>query len=403
MGSLLGEGARGVVFQAEQLGTGRQVALKFLHPHIAENDHYLNRFQREIEIATRFDHPSIIRVFDVGETAEGLHYLVMELLEGEDLKEVLEKAGPLPSSRVFAIGRQLLDGLAEAHSHEIVHRDIKPANVFVAPGRREEDVVKLLDFGIARLMDPDVTRLTSAGTFTGTPAYMPPEVFVLEDAPGHKRADVYSTGLVLLEMMLGRRVIPKCRLDQLVGFHLATAIPLPAAIADTALGKVIRRATMKHPGDRFTDAEEMLKAFEEAAVSTPAFQLQESDLPPMPSMTGLDVFNQLALAKSPAEQLEVLRRQPQHSVYPSRAEVVDSHSPSPSPSSSAVVVEPEPEGGQEVAVAERLAVPEAMEAPVRNATRGAWNRRLILFAIVGAGLFFVALTGLFLIYFLLVY
>ena len=305
----LGSGARGVVFRATLLSMERDVAIKFLLPSLAKNESYLQRFLREIDIATRFNHPSIIRVIDVYPGGETLPYIVMELLHGRDLKEILDEEGALPFRRVIPMAEGLLDGLAEAHSHNIAHRDIKPANLFIAANRRGYEGVKILDFGIARLLDPSLTRLTATGSFTGTPAYMPPEVFIEDHEGAGKSADVYAAALVILELFYGRRVIPRGRIDQTLMAHLASPVPLPRKLAETPLGDVLSIALKKHPGDRFSDGEAFFRAFTTAMETTPEFQLSAHEIPePLPAQN-LEIFDHLGAAKGVHEKLEVLRHQ----------------------------------------------------------------------------------------------
>ncbi len=305
-----------MVFLAEQVQVGRQVAVKFLHPHVAKDHKYVQRFRREIEIATLFDHPSIVRVYDVGESPSGLPFIVMELLKGQDLSVVMkETPGSYSAERVMELGEQILDGLAEAHSHGVVHRDIKPANLFLVEGSRGESL-RILDFGVARLMDPDLTRLTAAGTYTGTPAYMPPEAFLFPDSSGRKTADVYAVGLVLLELLIGRSMMRKASLDQLVIFHLSSPLPMPRRVYESPLGEVIRRATLKHPGDRYQSGEEMLGALREARRKMENFRLEAEEIPPVPKLVATEFFMKLGEVEGEEEKLGLLRRQEQHRVFP---------------------------------------------------------------------------------------
>lgn len=195
--SLIGRGGMGEVWQAVDTRLRRPVAVKALPAELADVPGAMERFEREAEAAAALQHPGITVVFDVGRTEDGLAYLVMELLEGEDLRTVMRRRpGGLPVGEAVGLAVQVADALAAAHSRGIVHRDIKPANLFVlADGR-----LKLCDFGIAGLADA-ATRLTQDGGSVGTPLYMAPEQFRGEAADF--RSDLYAFGCVLHELLTG--------------------------------------------------------------------------------------------------------------------------------------------------------------------------------------------------------
>ncbi|MFB4297067.1 serine/threonine-protein kinase [Actinomadura sp. NTSP31] len=195
--SLIGRGGMGEVWRAVDARLRRPVAVKALPAELVDVPGAMDRFEREAEAAAALQHPGITVVFDVGRTGDGLAYLVMELLEGEDLRTIVRRhPGGLPVAEAVALAVQLADALAAAHSRGIVHRDIKPANLFVlADGR-----LKLCDFGIAGLADA-ATRLTQDGGSVGTPLYMAPEQFRGEAADF--RSDLYAFGCVLHELLTG--------------------------------------------------------------------------------------------------------------------------------------------------------------------------------------------------------
>ncbi|QFG25066.1 serine/threonine-protein kinase [Actinomadura sp. WMMB 499] len=195
--SVLGRGGMGEVWRAVDLRLRRPVAVKVLPAELADVPGAMDRFEREAEATAALQHPGITVVFDVGRTGDGLAYLVMELLEGEDLRTVMRRhPGGLPVEEAVGHAVQVADALAAAHSRGIVHRDIKPANLFVlADGR-----LKLCDFGIAGLADA-ATRLTQDGGTVGTPLYMAPEQF--RGGAADFRSDLYALGCVLHELLTG--------------------------------------------------------------------------------------------------------------------------------------------------------------------------------------------------------
>ncbi|GGV12682.1 hypothetical protein GCM10010182_36240 [Actinomadura cremea] len=195
--SVLGRGGMGQVWRAVDRRLRRPVAVKVLPAELADVPGAMERFEREAEATAALQHPGITVVFDVGRPGGGLAYLVMELLEGEDLRTVMRRhPDGLPVAEALDLAVQLADALAAAHSRGIVHRDIKPANLFVLAGGR----LKLCDFGIAGLADA-ATRLTQDGGTVGTPLYMAPEQF--RGAPADFRSDLYALGCVLHELLTG--------------------------------------------------------------------------------------------------------------------------------------------------------------------------------------------------------
>jgi serine/threonine protein kinase len=259
--SLMASGGMGVILRAEQLPMQRPVAIKLLHPHIAvSNPKIVERFQQEVRLAKLLNHPNTIRLYDFGESSEGLIYVAMEYLEGVDLKELIAEQGALSAGRALEITRQMLDGLAEAHSHDFIHRDLKPSNVFISENRRGEDFVKLLDFGIAKSLDGSEVDLTASGSICGTPGYVAPEY--LRNEPLEKASDVYAIGLMLLEMLTGQRVFQGEAAVQTMMMHLQIDPDIPPDIEATPLAAVLRKATAKDPFKRYADADVMLKALE---------------------------------------------------------------------------------------------------------------------------------------------
>ncbi|QDG51789.1 PEGA domain-containing protein [Persicimonas caeni] len=255
---VIATGGMGVILRAEQLPMERSVALKLLHPHIAVADpNLVERFAREVRLAKQLNHPNTIRLYDFGKSEQGLVYVAMEMLDGMDLKRRIAREGVMSVGAALEITRQMLDGLAEAHARGFIHRDLKPSNVFIVKNRRGEDLVKLLDFGIAKSLS-DSADLTGSGSICGTPSYVAPE-YLMQERPG-KPADIYAVGLILLEMLTGRQVFKGEAPVQTMMMHLKLDPDIPDEIAQTPLAEVIERATAKDPNARYQDAEEMYAA-----------------------------------------------------------------------------------------------------------------------------------------------
>ena len=204
---LIGEGGMGRVYEAEHIEIGKRVAMKVLHPTYSRNPEAVQRFRREARAAARLGHPNIVDVTDSGTTDAGAVYFVMELLEGCDLAEVIGREGALSVERSIQITVQMCKALAAAHAAGIVHRDLKPENIFLTSRAGVVDVVKVLDFGIARHTEVEEgpaagqRRLTNPGMAMGTPEYMAPEQAAGQLADG--RCDVYAVGAILFEMLSG--------------------------------------------------------------------------------------------------------------------------------------------------------------------------------------------------------
>ena len=202
----LGEGAMGSVYKARHVKVGRPFAVKVLHPRLLADDKTLQRFEREAELAGRLHHPNVIGVVDVGETSDGLRYMVMDFAEGQDLAALLAEA-PMPPARIHTLTRQMLEGLYHAHEAGLIHRDFKPENVIVEKDTHGEEVPRIVDFGIAILREggssSDGTgRLTTNGLVLGTPHYMAPEQAVND--PIDHRIDLFALGIMVYEMLCGK-------------------------------------------------------------------------------------------------------------------------------------------------------------------------------------------------------
>jgi len=199
----LGEGGMGRVYLAEHVKMGRKSAIKVLNPTMVYDPDAVARFNREAANASRISHPSVCAVYDFGETPEGLIYLAMEFIEGEPLTSLLEREKALPVARAVAIFAQVADALQAAHDLGIVHRDLKPDNIMLSYGRDGADVVKVVDFGLAKAVSGDDSqKVTKTGLVIGTPEFMSPEQLAGDKLDG--RSDVYSLALVLFQMLTGK-------------------------------------------------------------------------------------------------------------------------------------------------------------------------------------------------------
>jgi eukaryotic-like serine/threonine-protein kinase len=287
----LASGGMGVILQARHLRMGRDVAVKILHPHIAQDETVVARFEREVSLAQKLSHPNSIRLYDFGEAENGLIYVVMELLDGADLKEIIAEEGPLCVGRVVDLILQVLDGLGEAHEQDFVHRDLKPSNLFITRDRRGRELVKILDFGIAKSLEEGAVDVTASGSFCGTAAYVAPEY--MHDPTPQKAADVYAVGLIMLELLAGRRVFRGSTTVQTLMMQIQREVNIPAPIAATPLGEVIARAARKDPNKRYQDADQMFEALEAIVDELPAdLRLAEDQVgellcPPSATLPGM--------------------------------------------------------------------------------------------------------------------
>ncbi|HEY2903738.1 MAG TPA: serine/threonine-protein kinase [Polyangia bacterium] len=259
--SKLAAGAMGVVYKAERVQLARPVAVKFLHPWIAAQKAFLGRFENEARAMSRLNHPHCVSVIDFG--VEGQPYLVMDFVTGTTVRDVLQ-AGPPAVGRTLRIVRQLLAGLTHAHAQGIIHRDLKPDNLILGDEAGLVDHLRILDFGLAKLRDgPAMT----AGLAIGTPSYMSPEQTGAEGAID-ARSDLYSVGVLLFELLAGRKPFVSDHVGDLLLMHRESPPPSisavrPEAHASEALEQVVRRALAKAPADRFQSAAEFSQALEQ--------------------------------------------------------------------------------------------------------------------------------------------
>lgn len=268
---VVGTGGFAVVYRARHVTLQRAVAVKVLRTDPALGDTMRSRFEREARVLATLSHPSIVGVTDFG-VAEDQPYLVMELLEGKLLREAIDEGG-MTLARSLSIAKQILDGLAHAHEQGVVHLDLKPTNVLLQAGEGGRDRVKILDFGFAKWFGnaarDDETPLTMMGQAFGTPGYVAPER--MSGLPADARADLYALGVILFEMVSGRRPYEGEGLE-VMRAQLEEPIPSVAALRPelgataTALDAVVQRAMAREPTDRWPDAATMRAALDRVPV-----------------------------------------------------------------------------------------------------------------------------------------
>ncbi|HSN30456.1 MAG TPA: protein kinase [Kofleriaceae bacterium] len=266
----LGQGGMGAVYRSSQHSVGRDCAIKVVSSHLVSEADVIKRFLREAKLASRLSHPNAVAVLDFGQTDDGVFYLVMELVAGRTLDQVFKAEKVFKAERVVRIGAQVCDALEGAHALSIVHRDLKPANIMLL--NRGRDLVKVLDFGLAKSVAPDqtLTTMTNAGALLGTPAFMPPELALGEPCDG--RADLYSLGCVLYLLGSGRLPFQSSSAHELIAMHASDPAP-PMTGMPPALAAVIDRMLEKDPARRYQTAAENREALEaalDARLHTPA-------------------------------------------------------------------------------------------------------------------------------------
>jgi serine/threonine protein kinase len=250
---LLGRGGMGEVWRARDARLKRDVAIKVLPAGLARDPDRIARFEREARAAGALNHPNIVAVYDIG-CDNGTYWIASELVHGDTLRRAIER-GPLPAPKAIEIAMQVAAGLAAAHAAGLVHRDLKPANIMVT----RDGQVKILDFGLAKqrhdAQDSTITDLTDEGVVMGTAGYMSPEQ-VRGEAVDH-RSDLFSFGVVLYEMLCGKRAFAGASSVEVMNAILKEDPPeLPASVPP-ALGRIVRRCLEKEPARRFQSAADL--------------------------------------------------------------------------------------------------------------------------------------------------
>jgi serine/threonine-protein kinase len=286
LAEILGRGGMGTVYSGEHVYIGKKVAVKILHPQFAKYDEAVSRFLREARAATAINHPNIVDVTDFGPTPDGAVYFVMEYLEGTSLEDLIESHGAIPLHRALNIANQMALGLAAAHKTGIIHRDLKPDNIMLIrmPGRRDlvramaaedgshlgyvieresdYDFVKLLDFGIAKVLNRDGLSSgdTLQGAVFGTPEYMSPEAARGEEVD--HRADIYSLGVILFDMLTGHPPFEASAAAEVLAMQINATPPSPRDRAPhleitEATENLVLRAMAKSPDERYQSMDEL--------------------------------------------------------------------------------------------------------------------------------------------------
>ncbi len=276
--NLIGEGGMGVVFEAEQLAVGRLVAIKVLHPRLAQDHEAITRLRHEAKIAGTLGHPNICGIYDMGHLDDGSPYLVMERLHGETLAQRIARERALPVVEIVDIALQVLAALVVAHQKGVIHRDLKPDNIFLSRTEGRRAIPKLLDFGISKSEDVEETVAdpTGAKLAAGTPFYMAPEQARGDRKIDH-RVDLWSMGIILYEGLTGQRPFDANNYNALLVQILSTPARSMRELRSGipyGIAKVVDRAIAKSPDDRFQTAKDLQTtlhaALAEAMGKTPA-------------------------------------------------------------------------------------------------------------------------------------
>jgi eukaryotic-like serine/threonine-protein kinase len=327
--SKIGEGGFGAVYRGVQLATGRKVALKLLHPEMTNDENLVARFRREGLVLCNLRDAHTITTYDFDQTPDGTLYIAMELLEGRSLHQIFHDEAPVEWRRMFKILIEMCSSLAEAHAQGIVHRDLKPENIYLESRPGNPEFVKILDFGIAKVMrgegsmDPQAPQLTATGQTLGTLEYMSPEQLMGKQLDG--RSDVYALGVLAYELITGRLPFPDAKGPAGLITAQLKQTPKPPSTAHTAgqipaaVDKVLLKCLEKDKNNRYADVTQLSIAAQAAlseaapprpkAVAPEALETQRGDpmnLHAPPAMPlGSSQANALGSAPAPLAQPHV--------------------------------------------------------------------------------------------------
>jgi len=271
---LIGIGGMGAIYEAAHVSAGRRVAIKMMSRELAAHPEALARFRREVKVTTELAHPNIVDVFDFGAAQTGEPYLVMEYLEGEDLEQRLEREGPIPLRTAVEIIKQVASALEVAHKEGVVHRDLKPGNVFLTQVADGGVFIKVVDFGISKVLKAATTKLTMARAVVGTPEYMSPEQAAGRVDHVDHRSDQWALAVLGWHMLSGRLPFWKpevsALLNQVITEEPTPLVPELARTIPREVDKVMRRALSKKREDRYPTITAFARAFEAAALGKEA-------------------------------------------------------------------------------------------------------------------------------------
>lgn len=262
---LLGQGGMGAVFRARHILLGDQVAIKIMPNGISKSADYQRRFLREGKTARQFSHPNVVAVHDLRTTSDGIFYMVLEYVDGHTLSEELKKRRRFLPKEAVEILNPIGDALTMAHSLGIVHRDLKPDNIMIGKAKDGSVIVKLLDLGIAKVKNADATALTSTGQILGTPHYMSPEQWNGDEIDG--RADIYSLGVILYELVAGVRPFSGKTVQKLAYEHSMTMPPLLCKVISNVseeFSKVVEKCIEKEASNRPNGCQELFEQLRQA-------------------------------------------------------------------------------------------------------------------------------------------
>jgi serine/threonine-protein kinase len=299
----LGEGGMGQVYLAEHVKMGRMSAIKVMTPALVHDSDAVGRFNREAANASRINHPNIAAIYDFGETTDGLIYLAMEFVEGESLTKLCEALGALPAPRAAEIARQVASALEAAHERGIVHRDLKPDNIMISRGRDGADLVKVVDFGIAKAAEGAGQKVTRTGLVVGTPEYMSPEQLTGDTLDG--RSDLYALALVTFNMLTGMlpftgQTTQEALLKRLTDRPLSLAEARSDLLWPPALQAVLDRALSRLAQDRYQHASEFGAAIVAAVAGMSSEELEQAPTLVVPGAPTIPPSQPVPSALSPA-------------------------------------------------------------------------------------------------------
>jgi serine/threonine protein kinase len=262
----VGAGGMGAVYRGTQLPLGRPVAIKVLLPDLQASEVFVKRFFLEAKVLSQLSHPHVVSLIDFGSTPEGLLFMVLEFLHGAALEDLVPRGG-LPTSSVVRLMDQVCAGVGAAHHVRLLHRDLKPSNLFVTRQSDGSEILKVLDFGIARPMEGTSTRLTATGRFMGTPGFISPEQ-VIGEKEADERSDIWALGAVLYFLLTGRKVyegVTAVDIFEQQANLVETPLEFTPGSPAAAFQGVVRRAVAVRPEDRYQTVAELARAVRAAA------------------------------------------------------------------------------------------------------------------------------------------